>query len=124
MLRYTTIQSSFETDGKHTVPHKVFVTKNQRQNIIDIGFCHLFLKAHPFNIFAVELTIEQKLIFYGSLSNEKDYLYVTKITALNIVRPIFQQQKSKQLYKQRHPVNALFLTGTSLMPHINVAKND
>ena len=30
MLGYTTIQSSFETDGKYTVPHKVFVTKEQR----------------------------------------------------------------------------------------------
>ena len=45
MLGYTTIQSSFETDGKNTVPHKVFVTEEQRQNVIGIDLCHLFLKA-------------------------------------------------------------------------------
>ena len=29
MLGYTTIQSSFETDVKHTVPNEVFVTKEK-----------------------------------------------------------------------------------------------
>ena len=50
MLGYTTIRSSFETDGKYTVQHEVFVTKEQRQNIVGIDFCHLFPKAlhlHP-----------------------------------------------------------------------------
>ena len=55
MLGYTTIQSSFETDGKYTVPHKVFVIKEQRLIIIGIDFCHLFLKALHFDIPAVEL---------------------------------------------------------------------
>ena len=73
MLGYTTIQSSFETDGKYTVPHKVFVTKEQRQNIIGIDFCHLFLKALNFDILAVELKTERNLVCYGSLNNEKDY---------------------------------------------------
>ena len=44
MLGYTTIQSSFETVGKYTVPHKVFVTKEQRQNIIGIFFVIYFGK--------------------------------------------------------------------------------
>ena len=61
MLGYTTIQSSFETGGKYTVPHKVFVTKKQRQNITGINFCHLFLKALQFDIPAVELKTEKKL---------------------------------------------------------------
>ena len=81
MLGYTTIQSSFETDGKYTVPHKVFVTKEQRQNIIGIDFCHLFLKALHFDIPAVELKTERNLICYGSLNNEKDYPYITEMTA-------------------------------------------
>ena len=38
MLIYTTSQSVFETGGKYTVPHKVFVTKEQRQNITGIDF--------------------------------------------------------------------------------------
>ena len=58
MLGYTTIQSRFEIDGKYTVPHKVFVSKEQRQNIIGIDFCHLFLKALHFDIPAVELKTE------------------------------------------------------------------
>ena len=62
MLGYTTIQSSIETDGKYTVPHKVFVTKDQRQNIIGIDFCHLFLKALHFDIPAVELKTERNLM--------------------------------------------------------------
>ena len=91
MLGYTTIQSSFETDGKYTVPHKVFVTKEQRQNMIGVDFCHLFLKALHFDIPAVELKTEKNLICYGSLNNEKDYPYITKMTALNIAQPIFLQ---------------------------------
>ena len=55
MLGYTTIPSSFEADGKNTVPHKVFITKKQRQIIISTDFCHLFLKALHFDIPAVEL---------------------------------------------------------------------
>ena len=43
MLDYKNIQSSFETDGKYTVPYKVFVTKEQRQNIIGIDFCHFVI---------------------------------------------------------------------------------
>ena len=43
MLDYTTIQSSFEGDGKQTVPHKIFVAKEKRQNILGFDFCHLFL---------------------------------------------------------------------------------
>ena len=124
MLGYTTIQSSFETDGKYTVPHKVFVTKEQRQNIIGIDFCHLFLKALHFDIPAVELKTERNLICYGSLNNEKDYPYITEMTALNIAQPIFLQQKSTQLHKQKHPSQALFPPGTNFMPHINVAKTD
>ena len=124
MLGYTTIQSSFETDGKYTVPHKVFVTKEQRQNIIGIDFCHLFLKALHFDIPAVELKTERNLICYGSLNNEKDYPYITEMTALNIAQPIFLQQKSTQLHKQKHPSQALFPPGTYFMPHINVAKTD
>ena len=46
------------------------------------------------------------------------------MTALNIAQPIFLQQKSTQLYKQKHPSQALFPTGTYFMPHINVAKTD
>ena len=65
MLGYTTIQSSVETDGKYAVSHKVFVTKEQRQNIIGIDFCHLFLKALHFDIPAVELKTEKNLICYG-----------------------------------------------------------
>ena len=61
MLGYITIQSSLETDGKYTVPHKVFVTKEQRQNIIGIDFCHLFSKALHFDIPAVELKTERNL---------------------------------------------------------------
>ena len=89
MLGYTTIQSSFETEGKYTVPRNVFVTKEQRQNIICIDFCHLFLKAFHFDIPAVELKTERNLICYGSLNNEKDHPYITKMTALNIAQPIF-----------------------------------
>ena len=124
LLGYTTIQSSFETDGKYTVPHKVFVTKEQRQNIIGIDFCHLFLKILHFDIPAVELKTESNLICYGSFNNEKDYRYITKMTALNIAQPIFQQQKSTQLHKQKHPSQALFQPGTYFMPQINVAKTD
>ena len=124
MLGYTPIQSSFETDGKNTFHHKVFVTKEQRQNIIGINFCHLFLKALHFDIRAVELKIERNLICYGSLNNEKDYPYITKMTALNIAQPIFLQQKSTHLYKQKHPSQASFLPGTYFMPHINVVKTD
>ena len=123
MLGYTTIQSSFETDGKYTVPHKVFVTKEQRQNIIGIDFCHLFLKALHFDIPAV-LKTERNLNCYGSLNNEKDYPYITEMTALNIAQLIFLQQKSTQLYKQKHPSQALFSPGTYFMPHIDVAKTD
>ena len=117
MLGYTTIQSSFETDGKYTVPHKVFVTKEQRQNIIGIDFCHLFLKALHFDIPAVELKTERNLICYGSLNNEKDYPYITEMTALNIAQPIFLQQKSTQLHKQKHPSQALFPPGTYFIFH-------
>ena len=124
MLVYKTIQSSFETDGKYTIPQKVFVTKEQRQNIIGIDFCHLFLKALHFDIPAVDIKIERNLICYGSLNNEKDYPYITNMTALNIAQPIFLQQKSTQLYKQKHPSQALFPPGTCFMPHINVAKTD
>ena len=46
------------------------------------------------------------------------------MTALNIAQPIFLQQKSTQLYKQKHPSQALFSPGTYFMPHINVAKTD
>ena len=46
------------------------------------------------------------------------------MTALNIAQPIFLQQKSTQLYKQKHPNQALFPPGTYFMPHINVAKTD
>ena len=122
MLGYTTIQSGFETDGKYTVPHSVYVTKEQRQKIIGTNFCHLFLRALHFDIPAVELKTERNLICYGSLKNEKDYPYITKMTALNIVQPILLQQKSTQLHKQKHPSEALFLPGTYFMPHINVAK--
>ena len=124
MLGFTTIQLSFETDGKYAVPHKVFVTKAQRQHIIGIDFCHLILKALHFYIPAVELKTERNLICYGSLNNDKDYPYINKMTALKIAQPIFLQQKSKQLYKQKHPSQALFPPGTYFMPHINVAKTD
>ena len=46
------------------------------------------------------------------------------MTALNIAQPIFLQQKSTQLHKQKHPSQALFPPGTYFMPHINVAKTD
>ena len=104
MLGYTTIQSSFETDGKFTVPHKVFVT---RQNILGIDFCHLFLKAFHFDIPAVELKTERNLICYGSLNNEKDYPYITKMTALNIVEPIFLQ-KVRNCTSKSTPVKPYF----------------
>ena len=73
MIGYTTNRSSFETDGKYRVAHKVFVAKEQRQNIIGIDFCHLFLKALHFGIPAVELKTEKNVICYGSLNNEKNY---------------------------------------------------
>ena len=72
MLGYTTIQSSFETDGKYTVPHRVFVTKEQRQIIIVNNFCHLFLTALQFDIPAVELKTDRNPICYGLLNNEKN----------------------------------------------------
>ena len=97
MLGYTTIQSSFETDDKYTVPH-TFATKKQRQNIIGIDFCHLFLKALHSTIPAVELKTEGNLICYASLNNEKDYPNITKMTVLNIVQPIFLQKKRAQLH--------------------------
>ena len=100
------------------------VFKEQRQKIIRIDFCHLFLKALHFDIPALELKTERNLICYGSLNNEKDYPYVTKMTALNIAQPIFLQQKSTQLHKQEHPSQSLFPPGTYFMPHINVAKTD
>ena len=46
------------------------------------------------------------------------------MTALNTAQPIFLQQKSTQLHKQKHPSQALFPPGTYFMPHINVAKTD
>ena len=122
MLGYTTIQSSVETDGKYTLLHKVFVTKEQRQNIIGIDFCHLFLKALYFDNLAVELKTERNLICYGSLNNEKDYPYITKETALYPAQPILLQQKSTQLHNQKQPSQALFPPGTYFMHHINVAK--
>ena len=84
----------------------------------------MFLKALHFDIPAVELKTERNLICYGSLNNEKDYPYITKMTALNIAQPTFLQQKSTQLHKQKHPSQALFPPGTYSMPHINVAKTD
>ena len=123
ILVYATIQSSFETDVKLKVSNKVFVTKEQRKNIIGIDFCQLFLKAVHFDIPAVELKTERNLICYGSLNNEEAYPYITTMTALNIVQMIFLQQKSTQLHKQKHPNQALFTPETYFMPHINVAKN-
>ena len=108
MLGYTTIQFSFETDGKYTVPHKVFVTKEQRQNIISIDFCHLFLKTLHFDIPAVELKTKRNLICYGPLNNEKNYPYITKMTALNIAQPIFLQQKSTNCTSKSNPVKPYF----------------
>ena len=46
------------------------------------------------------------------------------MTALNIAQPIFLQQKSTQLHKQTHPIQALFPPGTHFMPQINVAKTN
>ena len=46
------------------------------------------------------------------------------MTALNIVQPIFLQQKSTQLHKQKHPNQALFPPGTYIITHINVAITD
>ena len=49
---------------------------------------------------------------------------MTTMTALNTAQPIFLQQKSTQLYKQKHPSQALIPPGTYFLPHINVAKTD
>ena len=46
------------------------------------------------------------------------------MTALNIAQPIFLQQKSTQLHKQKNLSQALFPSGTYFMPNINVAKTD
>ena len=119
MLGYTTIQSSFETDGKYTVPHKVFVTKEQRQNIIGIDFCHLFLKALHFDIPAVELKTEKNLICYGSLKNENDYPYITKHSSTNL-----STTEKYTIAQTKAPSQTLFPPGTYFMPHISVAKTD
>ena len=73
---------------------------------------------------AVELKTERNLICYGSPNNEKANPYITKMTALNKDQPIFLQQKSTQLYKQKHPSQALFPPGTYFKPYINVAEID
>ena len=91
---------------------KVVVTKEDRQNIIGIDFCHLFVKILHFVIPAVELKTERNLVSYNSPNNEKDYPYITKMTALSIVQPILLQQKSTQLHMQKQPNQTLFPPGT------------
>ena len=46
------------------------------------------------------------------------------MTALNIFRPIFLQQKSTQLHKEKKLVQTLFPPGTYFKPRFNVAKID
>ena len=44
------------------------------------------------------------------------------MTALKITQPIFLQQKSTQLHKQKHSNQHLFPPWTYFMPYINIAK--
>ena len=87
----------------------------KRQIIIGNDFCLLILKALHFDIPAVELKTERNLICCGSLNNEKDFPYITKMTALNLFQPIFLQQEIA--HKQKHPDQTIFPSGTCFMPH-------
>ena len=46
------------------------------------------------------------------------------MTALKINQPIFLQQKSTQVHKQKHPIQPIFPPRTYFMHHISVAKTD
>ena len=89
-----------------------------------VFFVVFFLKSLHFDIPPVEIKTERNLICYGSLNNEKDYPSLTEMTALNLVQPIFLQQKRTQLRKQKQPDQTLFPPRTYFMPQINAGKND
>ena len=99
MFGHTCIQSCFDTDGKYPSNHKVWITEEKTANLLGVDFCHLFLKAHYFDIPAVELKSKEGVISYGLMNKDKEYPNVSNFVSNNLKEPLFNPARSTYLYK-------------------------
>ncbi len=118
MLGYFTLKSSFDTDGKYTFPHIVWVTEEQKANLLGIDFCKEFCKTLNFDIPALELKQHSNVICYGTHRSQKQFPNIAKIQKIEIPHSLYIDAKPSRLYKHRYSEpDKTFSIGTTFVPH-------
>ena len=114
IFHHSSIQSCFGTDRKYLSILKVWITEENTADFLGVDFCLLFLKPNYFDIPEVELRLEEGVIFYGLMNNDKKYRNVS-INCLNYIEKAHFPSSSLNIFVQT-------LSGTNIKFPISTSK--
>ena len=123
MLGYVVLTSSYDLDNKHIFQHKVWITEEDKSNLLGIDFCNEHCKGLNFDIPALELKDLPGKMCHGTSFNEKAYPNVSQIEKIITPHSLTIDAKTSRLDKHQHmDPNKFFPIGTTFVSHRDLVK--
>ena len=76
MIGFATLTFSYEPDGKFSFPLTVRITEMKTQNLLGLDFCQKEVSGILFDLPGIALEEPPNTVCYGSLHQNKSYLFV------------------------------------------------
>ena len=99
MIGYTTLSSSFDSDGERQFQLQIWITESQTSNKLGIEFSWQYVSKLRSKSAVIELKNTANAICYGNLCCTKHYPFVSKIHTIRTPHQIQIDAKTSRVWK-------------------------
>ena len=118
MIRYATVEFSYDHNGEYTFPLTVWITEMRTQNLLGMDFCQNQASRIYFDLPGIELRQPPKTFCYGSLYQIKIFPYVSRILTVRLPYTMHVDAKSARCWKYSpEDPKSFFPPGSTFQPN-------
>ena len=120
MIGFATITFSYDPDGQFSFPLTVWITELKSQNLLGKDFCQKQVSGIHFDLPGIELKEPPNTVCYGSLHQNKSYLFILQILTIRTPHAMHIEAKSARCWKSSpEDPHAHFPPGSTFHPNRN-----
>ena len=117
MIGSATLTFSYGPDGQFSFPLTVWITEMKAQNILGMDFCQKQISGIHFDLPGIELKEPLKTVCFGSLHQNKSYLFISQILTIRNPHAMHIEAKSTRCWKYSEDPHSHFPPGSTFHPN-------
>ena len=99
MIGYGTIEFSYDPNGEYSIPLSDWIMEMKTQHLLGMDFCQNQASGIHFDLPGIEVRQRPKTFWYGSLHQNRNFPYVSRIPTVQLLYTMHVESKSARCWK-------------------------